>query len=198
MASRKLASKKLATGNLKLLFAACFISAASIHTAFAAGGGGGGGGGHGAAGAGTGTSGRSGIPVNTIGGPTETTSTPNKVTNYFTSTPATSLAAPFINSSQTPTTVSTTPTTPTQPTTSNNATQNNTPQNNTGQNNTAQSNSAQTPSNSNVASEQNATTGATGTAPENVRVGHAPNGLPIGSRGSGPGSPEQPIDSGTR
>jgi hypothetical protein len=29
-------------------------------------------------------------------------------------------------------------------------------------------------------------------------VGTAPNGLPIGSSGSGPGSPEQPIDSGSR
>lgn len=46
--------------------------------------------------------------------------------------------------------------------------------------------------------EQSATTGAASMTPETVRVGHAPNGLPIRSRGSGPGSPEQPIDSGTR
>jgi hypothetical protein len=39
------------------------------------------------------------------------------------------------------------------------------------------------------------TTGSTQGA---VAVGHAPNGLPIGSAGSGPGSPEHPIDSGSR
>jgi hypothetical protein len=186
-AIRKLTSEKPTTGNLRLLLAACLISAAPIHATFAAGGGGGG---HGA-----GTSGHNGIPVNTIGGPTETTSTANKVTNYFTPPAVTSLATPFINSSQTPATVSTTQT---QPTTSNNTTPNSTPPNNAPQDNTAPGDNAQAPSNSNVASEQNATTGATSTAPENVHVGHAANGLPIGSRGSGPGSPEQPIDSGTR
>jgi hypothetical protein len=31
-----------------------------------------------------------------------------------------------------------------------------------------------------------------------VGVGHAADGLPIGSSGSGPGSPERPIDSGSR
>ena len=31
-----------------------------------------------------------------------------------------------------------------------------------------------------------------------IGVGHAANGLPIGSTGSGPGSPEHPIDSGSR
>jgi hypothetical protein len=37
-----------------------------------------------------------------------------------------------------------------------------------------------------------------GSTPATLSVGHAPNGLPIGSAGSGPGSPEQPIDSGSR
>jgi hypothetical protein len=37
-----------------------------------------------------------------------------------------------------------------------------------------------------------------GSTPTTPSVGHAPNGLPIGSAGSGPGSPEQPIDSGSR
>jgi hypothetical protein len=35
-------------------------------------------------------------------------------------------------------------------------------------------------------------------APSVSAVGHAANGKPIGSSGSGPGSPEQPIDSGSR
>ncbi len=185
MASIKFASKKLTTGKLRVVLAASLISAAPLHAAFAAGGSGGG---HGAAG--TGANGHSGTSGNVIGGPTETTATPNKVTNYFTPPPVTSLATPFIqnttpNSSQ----ISTTGTTiQTQPTTTNNTT---TP------NNAAPNNNAQTSSNSTVATEQNATTG-TSNAPENVHVGHAANGLPIGSRGSGPGSPEQPIDSGTR
>ena len=36
-----------------------------------------------------------------------------------------------------------------------------------------------------------------GMAPSGA-VGHAANGKPIGNSGSGPGSPEQPIDSGSR
>ncbi len=35
-------------------------------------------------------------------------------------------------------------------------------------------------------------------AVEQKGVGTSANGLPIGTPGSGPGSPEQPIDSGTR
>jgi hypothetical protein len=43
------------------------------------------------------------------------------------------------------------------------------------------------------------TTGQAAIEPRaNAGVGHAPNGLPIGSTGSGPGSPEQPINSGSR
>jgi hypothetical protein len=42
------------------------------------------------------------------------------------------------------------------------------------------------------------TVGSTQTTSPTIGVGHAPNGLPIGSPGSGPGSPEQPIDSGSR
>jgi predicted lipid-binding transport protein (Tim44 family) len=37
-----------------------------------------------------------------------------------------------------------------------------------------------------------------GSIPAAGAVGHAANGKPIGNSGSGPGSPEQPIDSGSR
>jgi hypothetical protein len=67
--------------------------------------------------------------------------------------------------------------------------------------------SAQAP-NGTVVSEQNAAVSGSRTAPivpdsgavsaPGVGAGHAANGLPIGTRGSGPGSPEQPIDSGSR
>jgi hypothetical protein len=52
-----------------------------------------------------------------------------------------------------------------------------------------------------VAGEQKAAVSGTNTVAQpgavsapGVGVGHAANGLPIGSPGSGPGSPEQPID----
>lgn len=61
------------------------------------------------------------------------------------------------------------------------------------------------PANGNASAAQLATTGQN-TLPQSVApgavsapgvgVGHAANGLPIGSPGSGPGSPEQPIGSG--
>ena len=56
-------------------------------------------------------------------------------------------------------------------------------------------------------SSQGTTSGtASGSTPDNYaaysararKVGTAPNGLPIGTTGSGPGSPEQPINSGSR
>lgn len=79
---------------------------------------------------------------------------------------------------------------------------------NGGNNNSARITNPQTPTQSTVASEQNSavtgmntkatpTRGGAVSAP-GVGVGHSANGLPIGSPGSGPGSPEQPIDSGSR
>jgi hypothetical protein len=58
-----------------------------------------------------------------------------------------------------------------------------------------------------VAAQQRAATQGTNTAASNsagvvgapgVGVGHSANGRPIGTTGSGPGSPEQPINSGSR
>ena len=55
-------------------------------------------------------------------------------------------------------------------------------------------------------SDQSAGTAGTDSSPGSYaaysalarKLGRAPNGLPIGTTGSGPGSPEQPIDSGSR
>jgi hypothetical protein len=52
-----------------------------------------------------------------------------------------------------------------------------------------------TPASGQSGSQTVGSTPATGSTSATVAVGHAPNGLPIGSTGSGPGSPEQPIDS---
>jgi len=48
------------------------------------------------------------------------------------------------------------------------------------------------------AADFSATTGSGSANQPGRGVGTAPNGLPIGATGSGPGSPEQPINSGTR
>ena len=71
----------------------------------------------------------------------------------------------------------------------------------TNDNNGVRITNPQNPTQSAVAAEQSKAVTGNNTAPSSagavsapgVGVGHSANGLPIGSPGSGPGSPEQPI-----
>ena len=92
MATRNISIRKSANFTASLLVAG-LLSAASLNDAFGAGGGG-----HSAAG----TGGRGGNTSIGIGGPTQTTATSNKVTDYFTAPPVTSPTTTYINSYQSP------------------------------------------------------------------------------------------------
>jgi len=170
-----------------------------------AGGGGGGAGGGGAgsasggASAGAGSSGSAstgnaatGTATNNsttsgVANPSAPQATPNQSTNYFDpGTPATNLA---IQNGQNGAVVSTNrgqagQTSSSEANPNNNQTPLTNPQNSTQSTVAAEQKAAVTGANTKA--------GGVVSAP-NVGVGHAANGLPIGSSGSGPGSPEQPI-----
>ena len=184
------------------------LSVALTAPALGQGGGGGGGAGSGGAGgasgggsAGAGSSSSGSAPngnaamgvtgnnstTSDVSNPSAAQATPNKRTNYF--DPGATATSSAIQNGQNGAGVSTNP---------GEAGQTPSSQANPNNNQTPLTNS-QNSTQSTVAAEQkaavtgaNTKAGGVVSAP-NVGVGHAANGLPIGSPGSGPGSPEQPI-----